>query len=76
MALEDMNTFYIPFIGEVEIESGTGALMLLVSLVGGTAMYSIAQGAGNNVADWASSKVGEYTGVNPQTGGNSGPEGV
>jgi hypothetical protein len=74
MALEDMNTIYVPFVGEVEVDSATGAGMLMVSLVAGTAVYSIAQGAGNNVADWASSKVGDFTGVNPQTG-DSGPAG-
>lgn len=77
MALEDVKTIYLPFVGEVEIDSGVGFMMLMVSLVAGTAVYSIAQGAGHNVADWASQKIGQFTGVNPQTGsGNTGPEGV
>jgi hypothetical protein len=74
MALEDMNTLRVPFIGEVEIETAAGFVMLIVSIIGGSMVYQIGQSAGTNLADWASQKFAAITGVNPQTG-DSGPAG-
>lgn len=77
MALEEANTIYLPFVGEYEVDSATGAAMLVFGLIGGATVWNMADGIGQNLADSATGAIASVTGTNPATGeANSGPEGV
>ncbi len=77
MALEDVSEAakspVIPYLGEVDLGIG-----LLVALFVGFLLMKIVEPASEEAAGWVSQKIGEMTGINPQTGetgGNTAPVG-
>lgn len=76
MVAEEVNTMYLPFIGETEIDGVGGLLMLVLGIVGGSAIWQMGEKTGNTVANTVLSGIGNLTGFNPATGSSEGPEGV
>ena len=68
MALEEAKTFYIPFVGEVEIDSLSTLAFLLVGLIGGSTLWNMTDSIGERGAAWLNSFVGSIIGQNPATG--------
>ena len=76
MALEEANTIYLPFVGEYEVESAAGVLLLVVGLIGGATVWNMTDSIGNNLASSVNSFLGNLIGFNPATGQDSGADGV
>ncbi|MDS0243941.1 MULTISPECIES: hypothetical protein [unclassified Haloferax] len=68
MALEDANTIYVPFIGEVEIDSLSTLGFLVVGLIGGSTLWNMTDSIGERGAAWLNSTIGSIIGQNPATG--------
>lgn len=74
MALEEVNTVYIPLIGEYEIDSAGALAVLVVGLIGGSTLMNMTEPIGANFGSMLNSFIGQFLpGGNPA---NSGADGV
>ncbi|AUV82071.1 hypothetical protein C2R22_10765 [Salinigranum rubrum] len=74
MALEEANTIYLPFVGEYEVESAMGMILLVAGLIGGATVWNMADGIGQNFATKVNSTLGSILGTNPATGQEEGAD--
>lgn len=70
-----MDEIPIPFTGE-EVDPGdrSGAVVTVALLIVGFGIFAMASSIGDYLGSKANQVIGDVTGVNPATGGNSDPE--
>jgi len=74
MAVEEVTEAQLPFgMGEVDLTS-TSAILAIVSLILGFAVFSMTESIGNYLGSKANEFAGNYLGFNPATGQDSGPD--
>ena len=77
MALEEVNTIYIPFIGEYEIDSLSAVVLLVLGLIAGSTVWNMTDSIGSNLASTVNAVLGGFLpGGNPAQAGDSEVPGV